>query len=127
ARKRALYSPPESYTNCRREVGPKPRCSSQQKSPASLRGWSLQLQPTFSFAGARQIRSLRAIAGAIGHAQLPRPRAHRCWLEYHADGAVGLGDQARRAGRRGDLEVAGRRDHDAVKRYALVVSKGKHF
>src|ERR1700675_2281726 len=96
-----------------------------KKSPASLRG--RLLQPTFLLAGARQTRTLRAVARIIGDVQLPCPRAHRGWLEHHLDGAVGLGRQTRTAGRRGDAEVPGRRDHDARKRYALVVLKRKRL
>src|SRR3979490_2743182 len=56
------------------------RCSTK-KTPASLRGWLSQL--TFLLAGSRQIRNLRAIAGAIGYVQRPRPRARRGWREHH--------------------------------------------
>src|SRR5271166_2339620 len=89
--------------------------------------WGAVHRKTNLLAGALQARSLRTIDGAIANAQRSRPRPLLCRREHHADRARGVGGQTRRAGRCRLTEVASRRDHDAVKTYALLVGERKYL
>jgi len=62
-------------------------------------GWKQSTDLTL-LAGAGQTRSLRAVNGAIAHAQHPRPRPLRRRLERDADRALALRRQARHTGLR---------------------------
>lgn len=101
--------------------------TTSNKKPPHLSGNLFVAAGTVLLTSARQIRDLRAVAGAVADAQLCRPRSYRRGRKRDIDHAFGLGRKTACAGRRGDRIVSGRGQDDIAQTDGLVVGQSKRL